>query len=363
MPIQAIQELSRLQKSLSNQRVLSVYFTGRANDPSRRNIWRARLKTELRSLSKSLANADVPERKAFDAAREAFEAFDIPDVTSAEGIACFVTARGVQRLERLPFAVETILVWSTGVALAPFVRALRADRPAVLAVTDGQSAHLYQLRNGRLDALEDIHVEPHLRQPTHMSSRVGPRFHLGTRGVAGQDEAQREWSAATDRLARRVARQLAHHAGDSAWVVLGGRADVLHQVQAALPRNVTQRTGEAPGISVNSPRHVLEQAAGDAASALRNAADARALQHLARGGDERHGAALGENAARRALDSASVSRLYLSPRYVSENAARAETAVRAALDQGADIETVAGAAGAALDEMGGIAARLRYALP
>ena len=181
MTIPIITELTKLQKSLTGEHVLSVYFTAKSNNPSQRNTWRARLKTELRKLSKTLATAEAVERKAFDAAREAFDALDIPDVSHAEGVACFVTARGVQRVERLPFSVETILTWTMGVALAPFVRALKSDRPALLVVSDGQSAHLYLFRNDKMKALEEIHVEAHLRQPTHMSAGVGLRLILGGR--------------------------------------------------------------------------------------------------------------------------------------------------------------------------------------
>lgn len=360
MTIPTISALAKLQKTLDDQFALSIYFTARSTNPSQRNTWRAKLKSELRRLSKALANAGVAERRAFDAAREAFEAMDIPELSRADGVACFVTARGVQHVERLPFAVESAVTWGTGVALAPYVRALKQHRPVILAVADGKTAHLYRFQDDQLTELEKISVEPHLHHPTHMSARVGPKFHPGTRGVAGQDESQREWSAATDRMTRQLAQQLAHHAGEDAWVILGGRADVLHRTQEALPKGLLPRTGEASGITVQSPNHELERAARQGASALRDAADARDLQKLTNGGDERHAAAVGENAARRALDNASVARLYLSSRYVAENAERAETAVRSALDQGADIETVSGGASEALDAMGGIAARLRY---
>lgn len=363
MPITALRDLSTLQRSLKSQYVLSVYFTAKATNPSQRNEWRARLKSELRRLEQSLDNADADERREFRAAREAIGALDAPALKQSEGVACFATASGVQRVADLPFAVETTAAWGKGVALAALMRARRAERTVILAVADGKTADLYSYLNGRLETLESLHVEPHLRQPTHMSARVTVRFHPGTRGVAGQDEAQREWSAATERLARRAADQIAHHAGDTAWVVLGGRPDVVHQIQHALPKGAQHRCSVAPGVTLRAQRRQLQRVVAEAASAMRNDADARALQHLADGGDERHGVALGENAARRALDSSSVSRLYISPRFVSENAARAESAVRAAIEQGADIETVSGGPAATLDAMGGIAARLRYALP
>jgi stalled ribosome rescue protein Dom34 len=219
------------------------------------------------------------------------------------------------------------------------------------------------LRDNHLETLEELHVEPHMKQHAHLPARVSPKFHAGTRGNTGQDEAQREWTAATERLSRRVARQIGSRATGGLWVVLAGRADVVHQIQAALPKPVQHRTAIAASINLLSPRHELELVAREASLALRAAEDEHALQQLADSGDEHRGAALGENATRRALDNAAVARLYLSPRFMAENAMRVEAALRSALEQGADIEAVSGDAGSALDSMGGIAAKLRYSTP
>jgi peptide subunit release factor 1 (eRF1) len=57
-----------------------------------------------------------------------------------------------------------------------------------------------------------------------------------------------------------------------------------------------------------------------------------------------------------------VQQLYMSTRFVRDHADAAEFAVRSALEQGASVETVSGAASTKLDALGGIAARLRFAI-
>jgi hypothetical protein len=52
--------------------------------------------------------------------------------------------------------------------------------------------------------------------------------------------------------------------------------------------------------------------------------------------------------------------LYITPRFLEDNMVEAEEAVRNALDQGAAVEQLSRDAAAALDEHGGLGARLRY---
>jgi hypothetical protein len=70
------------------------------------------------------------------------------------------------------------------------------------------------------------------------------------------------------------------------------------------------------------------------------------------------------DATRRALAGRAVQELFLSHRFLDEHADEADAMVRAALDQGAAVEEVSGAAAERLDhDGGGIAARLRFVPP
>ena len=356
-------EIASLQKKLRTKRVLSVYFSAKTRDPSQRRAWKPLLNAELRAWSRLLQDVDPAERREFTSARQALEAaLALADVPHADGIVGFSTAGSVQLLEALPFKIDTTVVWGRGIALAPYVRALKQERGVVLAVMDGKTAHVYWYQFEQFRLLETIAVEPHLTQPTHMGASVSPTFHPGVRGTSGQDEAQHEWSAAMDRVTRRLAQRITHYAGEDSWVLIGGRDDAVRKTIAALSRAVQQRTGDAMGVSVHSPTHALTKVARDGASYLRGAADAQALRHLAESAGEREAAAVGESAVRRALEGSRVAQLYVSARFVKEHAEHAEAAVRSALEQSAGIETVSGEAGTSLDGMGGIAARLRYAV-
>ena len=69
---------------------------------------------------------------------------------------------------------------------------------------------------------------------------------------------------------------------------------------------------------------------------------------------------MGPADTRTALLQASVRELYLTHRYLQEHASEAEEAIRAALEQDAEVEEVSGHAAALLDEHGGMAAGLRF---
>jgi len=356
-------ELSALEQSLRDTHVLSVYVGPHDPDPAQRHKWHPILLGALRDLSHTLETKDRAERLEFAAARDALQhILDDAIRLECDGIACFVTAHGLKRIVALPFAVEPTVVWSLGVAVAPFVRALKEECPVVLAVMHGTRAAIHRYQFGRLTLLGSFDSLPQLTAPEQDSARVSPRFHGGVRGESRRNGVQREWGAATDRLVHHVVQQVTHLAGEDAWVLVGGRRDVVHRVLALLPPGVRRRADQAVGATPRSTQFTLIQAARLGASRLRNDADAEALERLADGAAARGAAAVGQLAARHALEEARVQQLYVSTRFVTEHADAAEFAVRSALEQGAKIETVSGEASKQLDAMGGIAARLRYAV-
>jgi hypothetical protein len=356
-------ELSALEHALRDTNVLSVYLGSSSPDPAHRPDWRPTVVTALRDWSRSLEGASRAERMEFAAARDVLQHV-LDDITQrdCDGIACFVTARGVQRIEALHFAVDASVSWGRGVAVAPFVRALKEERPLLLVAVNGMRAVLHRYQFEHLTLLESFDSVPHLTIPDHDSARVRPHFHRGVRGVTGRDETQREWAAATDRMVHHVVQQVVHLAGEDAWVLVGGRRDIVHRVLALLPANVRRRADQVAGVTPQSTRASLVRAARTGASRLRTAADANAIERLVSRAYARGAAAVGEHAATHALEQRRVQQLYMSPRFVRDHAQTAEFAVRAALDQGASVETVSGAASTKLDALGGIAARLRYAM-
>jgi hypothetical protein len=357
-------ELASLQKALRQQDVLTVYVSAPTVNPALRHAWRTTLDAKLRRWDRDLAVRDKKEHQRFALAREALDQrlASAVEEQHAPGLAAFVTVEGVQCLEPLPFAVETVVVWGRGIAAAPYVRAFKQERPVVLAVVDGKTAQLYRYQFARLRPLEEIRVEPQIEEPAHMGAAPGRSFHSGTRGSTGHDDAQRGWAAATNRMVHRLVGHIAHYCGDDGWVLIGGRADTVRHVIQALPASVQERAGVVHGVSMKSATHELASEVRSGASRLRNVADLRALAELSRSAGAREAAAVGESESRRALEDACVAQLFISSRYLREHAEHAEAAVQSALEQGAWIETVSDDAGERLDAMGGIAARLRYAV-
>lgn len=358
----ALTEFAALHKSLCHDFVLSVYVSAPAKNPSLRHAWRTALRAKLNRWNHALANRDKEERRQFALAREALERALTSDTEErhAAGLMAFATAAGVQRLEPLSFAVDTVVVWGRGIATAPYARALKQERPVVLAVVDGKTAHLYRYQSSRLRPLEEIRVEPLLEAPVHMGAGVGQSFHPGVRGSTGHDDAQHGWAAATERMLHRLTDRIRHHAGDDGWILIGGRTDVARKALDALPPRLRDRSGAADGISTRSSLDALGREAREGASRLRNAADLRALDALSHSHGEYGASAVGEAESYRALEGRRVAQLYISSRYARDHAEGVEGAVRSALEQGAQIEAVSGEAGERLSAMGGIAARLRY---
>ena len=93
---------------------------------------------------------------------------------------------------------------------------------------------------------------------------------------------------------------------------------------------------------------------------MREAADLAIIDEIVEQANGGTRAALGSVSTRRALSEKRVRELYLTHRYREDQPVDAETAVRLALAQGAQVEEVSRTAAERLDQLGGIAARLRY---
>lgn len=315
-----LHELVALQTLYERERVLSAYFT--PLPMSHGHSWRLALGVELRRCGGGIA-ADG-ERRAFARAREALDAALDGEhrALHAPGVAAFVTPDGTARLQSLAFEVAPTVVWGRGIAIAPYMRALKEERPVILAVINHHTALVFRYQLGELHPLDRIRV-----------------------------------SASLDELAAQLVRSVVQHADAESWIVIGGRMEGATRATAAIPKALRPRTGAALGVSVDSPEADLAREARAAASRLRTASDLRALAELssARAHD---GSALGEDATMRMLEANRVRQLFVSSHFVHEHSHAAEQAVRAALGRGAGVEIVSGDAETRLDTLGGIAARL-----
>jgi hypothetical protein len=358
-------QLIDLERSLRGERVLNVYVGGRASDPAARAEWRIRLDDELRATRDSLGDAPRGEREGFDRAvahlRERLPEGSAP---GARGWVAFVTADGVRYAEELPVPMPAHVAWTTGMYVAPYVRALKQLRPVLVAVVNSEEARLHRYRAGTLEALDSVRAVRHGGAVYHMGDAPRQGFHPGTRGATGTDEAERRRLEAIHHLASTTADRLTALAGDDGWIVLGGTPEPLGILRAALPERVNERVLTVPTLHDGASEAEVARAAEAGASVLRNAHDLALIEQVLERRGVRGLGAAGVDATRRALAGRAVQELFLSHRFLDEHADEADAMVRAALDQGAVVEEVSGAAAERLDHDGdGIAARLRFAPP
>jgi hypothetical protein len=355
-------QLIHLERSLRDERVLSVYLHGAADDPAARLVWRTDLDRSIRDLRRWLAGSSHDEREEFERCVSLLEELLAPYAAglSSPGWAGFITDGTVQDAERLPVPMPTMAIWSTGMCVAPYIRALKLTRPVVLAVLDTRAARIYRYQLGNLDAVATIHAHATIDAPAHMGDAPRAGFHPGVRGETAHDAVQRAHAVGTERMLRQAEVVVAKHAALDGGILVGGAARVASRFRSALAQSVSDRVLHLESLHADASDAEIAAAAKLGASALRDAADLRRVAEIV-GAESAHGvAALGPAATRRALERLTVRELYVTGRFLEDHMAEAEDAVRQALDQGALVEQVSGDAAARLDEHGGLAARLRY---
>lgn len=354
-------ELVKFERSLRDTTVLSVYLESAVADPAAQHTWRVRLDHELEALRAKLADASHQERERFEACVRTLWLALASDAApgGAPGWGAFITPDGLRHASRLLVPTPILATWGLGAAVAPYLRALREDRPVVVAVLDARKASVYTYRTGALERVASLHAHHHAPAPAHMGDAPRLGFHSGTRGVAGRDALQRTRRAGTSRMLAEVVERVTDLAGDDGWIVLGGIARVV--AHAARPLEAAgARVLSLDSLDVHASTAQIAEAARQGASTLREAWTRRQLDEIA--AEARAGGlgVLGREATERALERASVRALFVSERFLAEHAADAAAIVRAALDQDASVEEVTRDPARELDTHGGIAALLRF---
>ncbi|MEX2154439.1 MAG: hypothetical protein WD825_13950 [Gemmatimonadaceae bacterium] len=362
--MRTLAQLLSLERSLRGVRVLSVYLDGTATDPAAQRTWRVQLDHSLRDLRQWLAGSTHAERQEFERCVALLDG-ELKAFTrgvGAPGWAAFITPNGVRDTTLLPGPVPTLAVWSTGMCMAPYMRALKESRPLAMVVVDATKADVYRYHLGALEHVDCIRAHHVVMTPSHMGDASRPGFHAGTRGATGRDEAQRSLREGTHRMLAQATERALRVAGAEGWIVTGGIPRISGRLAGRLSARAPGRVLALDALDVHASEAQLVEAARASASTLRNELDAKHVSEIADHGVATGLGALGPAATRQALQESRVRELYLTHRYIAEHAADAEDAVRAALDQGASVEEVSGSAAKYLDLHGGMASRLRYRL-
>ena len=357
-------ELVSLSHLLRDEHVLSVYIDGTADDFAAMHVWRSKLSHSLKELRNRRADASHSELVQFELCIALLEErlARFPGAIGAPGWAAFITADGVREAASLPVLLPTVAVWSTGMCIAPYIRALKQTRLVVIVVADASAAKIYTYQAGTITRSETISAHVTMEPPLHMGDPARLGFHGGVRGSTGREVAQRARSVGTERMLSDVSRRTAELAGAEGWILTGGIPKVSVHAAHAIGQFTPGRVLQLESLDVHASAAEIAAAAQRGASILRDEADRRGIAEII-GDDEPDGlGSLGPDATRHALEQLRVRELYLTPRYEDDHSAEAEDAVRGALDQGASVEQVSPAVAARLDTYGGIAARLRYHL-
>ena len=195
-------QLVALEHSLRGTRVLSVYLDGTASDPAQQRAWRVQLDHSLDDLRVWLTGSPHAEREDFEQCvrllDHELEAFT--GNVGAHGWSAFITADRVHKASLLPVAMPTQAVWSTGMSVAPYMRALKEVRPVAVLLVDSKRADIHRYYLGKLEHIDTLRAHHTVMKPSHMGDAPRQGFHPGTRGDTGHDEAQRSLLVGTNRM-------------------------------------------------------------------------------------------------------------------------------------------------------------------
>lgn len=356
-------DLADLGRSLRDHTVLSVYVNGAEQDPAKRRRWRIDVRNSLNDIESWLEGSSHAEREAFASCRRMLvEQFDTtPGLLRGPGWAAFYTTDGARYAGPVPAAVPTMAVWSTGPCLTPYVRALKEGRPVFVLIADSRKVRIFRYAERAVALEETVRAIAHVEHPSHMGAPPRPGFHSGTRGTTGTDEAQRELREGTAHMLNLAAERATQLATDTAIVVAGGIPTVAAALLRLLPPELARRASQAERLDVHATKAQVADAARQSASKLRDAQDLQRIDEILAGAAINGFGVTGSVETQRSLEQGSVREVYFTLTFLENHAADAEAIVRLALGTRAQVEQVSGAAAARLEQVGGIAARLRYA--
>jgi hypothetical protein len=358
------EELLRLDRHHRGERILSVYLPRADQDPARRAERFIHLDGEISKIRRSLDEASRSERAAFDRAAAA-----VRESLGALGdwgtpVAGFAAASGAVWAGAVLASIGFVVRWRDGLTIAPYVRALKQERPVLVTIVDSREARLFRYRAGELIPLDVIEVEGKPDANDHKGESVPSGVRPGIRGAAGRDEMGRREEAAFQRLVNQVVQRLEIEAPPDTEVVLGGTLQAMRQIEGALPKSFEGRVAVSEALTSTLTLPEIARAVTDAASALTARRDAGWIATLLDQASGHGRSAKGVMETRRALAGRAVHELLLAGSFVDAHPDDAEELVRAALDGAARLEVAPRAAAARLeDEAEGVIARLRFPIP
>ena len=355
--------LVELHRELAKKPVLSVYIDGDQHDPAQRNTWRTRLEHGLDQARSGPRTVGDEEARAFDAAArlvqgelQDFVAF-LPD----KAFVAFATADRLWYGETVSVRMPDLVRWDHGIAVAPYVRGLKQERPVVIALLDSQRARVFLYRDGGVEEVDDLRADTFVGDLSDSGSQQSRSGEHRLGGESRTDTAQRLLHVASERLVKQLSKVVAQRAGDHGFVVLGGTLEMETWARDALPKGFGGRVLIEPSLHVEMREVEVRKAVGDAASELTKRWQSELVESLFDEARADGRATMGYRQTEQALAEMRVDTLLLSRTRTAGDPDDVDRLVGVAFAGGAHVEEVSGAAGERLDvESEGIAARLRF---
>ena len=353
-------ELVDLYRNLQGKKVLSVYLDADQTDPADRGAWRTALEGEVGRVARSLNGQEEDFQRAWSHIERELRSAET-GFLAGRGLVAFATADELAYVERLPISTRTLVRWEDGLRAAPYIRALKQQRPITIALVDKVHVRLFTYRQSEIKEEEEIRADTDLGDLSDVGVRKAPGRNTGVRGETSTDQAQRVLEESTDRMLKGLAADLEGRVVDDGLLILGGTPEAVGMLAQMLPKRLQDRTTERTSLHLrmtpNELKEAVRQIASEFTAARQDGLVAEVLDASRSGGNGCHGS---EDTAQ-ALQEMRVDTLLLSRDFVWDNPDFADRCVGTAFAQGARVVEVGGSAGERLqEEAGGIAARLRY---
>ncbi|HUF65871.1 MAG TPA: hypothetical protein VMM17_07830 [Gemmatimonadaceae bacterium] len=351
----------KLQRSLANDSVLSVYAGPTPADPAARNSWRIELRDAIRDLRGWLSDSPAQERKRFEACVATLATvLEKPRVLrGAGGWVAFITPDGVIHSGPIRVTMPSVAVWSTGPCVGPLIRTLKEARPVTLVLVDSRKAAVHRYAAGEVRRVAVIRARRHAQAPLHMGRPPRSGYHPGTRGRTGAEARQRRELAATRHLLDTTVKEVLKIAGRRGGILVAGARIPAAALARELEEHAPGRVLRIRSVSMDASSDLLGKAARAGASQLRNSIAARHIGPALMDDDPK-GWVVGLGSVRQALEKSGVQELFFTHSFLGNAMAEAEPVIRAAIREGAWVEEISGESARQLDARGGVAARLRY---
>lgn len=358
-------ELVELYRTHRQDRVLSVYLNGKANDFAERSTWRRHFDHGVGEARKRLHGSEDSEIKEFERALEhvkgelaRFDSF-LPD----NGFVAFATPDALIHGGAIRVPMPDLVRWEKGIRVAPYVRALKQERPVVTVLVDSRRARIFEYSGGELSESLNLNAETFLGDLTDINVSKRPTAHSGVRGKTGTDAAQKFLNVGSERMMKKLGEKVAEVLGDSGHLVIGGTPEAVNQARTQLPHNLNGRMIERTGLRVEMSDAEVRDQLEKAASELNQSNQEKLLGEVEDQAKSGGRGALGAETVEKALREARVDTLLLSRGFIRANPDYADHLVGAAFEQHAEVEELSLNGAERLDTEGeGVAARLRYTL-